>query len=75
MFLPDLGSRFKQLKQRAVSKRNITCMLVLALYVVVLIFFTSLLVLHAGQGLHNYELCFAVTWVCLVLYAMAKSIM
>ncbi|CAI6339239.1 unnamed protein product [Periconia digitata] len=69
-----LGSRFSQLKKRAISKRNFTCMLVLSLYVLVMGFFLGLLILHTGQGLYTYQLCFALTWVCLVFYAMAKSV-
>ncbi|PVH97962.1 hypothetical protein DM02DRAFT_63117 [Periconia macrospinosa] len=69
-----VASRFTHLKQRAISKRNITSVLILSLYVIVMAFFISMLVFHAGQGLYNYELCFALTWVCLVLYGMAKSL-
>lgn len=45
------------------------------LFVVIYTFITIIVVLHAGQGLYNYRLCFAVTWVCLVLYATSKSVM
>ncbi|KAH7385662.1 hypothetical protein BKA66DRAFT_416306 [Pyrenochaeta sp. MPI-SDFR-AT-0127] len=31
-------------------------------------------VMVAGQGLHNYALCFAGTWVCLMFYTSIKAI-
>ncbi|EMD93695.1 hypothetical protein COCC4DRAFT_208302 [Bipolaris maydis ATCC 48331] len=34
----------------------------------------SSLLLGCGQGLYTYNLCLATTWVCLVLYALTKSV-
>ncbi|EUC39799.1 hypothetical protein COCMIDRAFT_110541 [Bipolaris oryzae ATCC 44560] len=34
----------------------------------------SSLLLGCGQGLYTYDLCLATTWVCLILYAMTKSV-
>lgn len=56
-------------------KRNMTFTLVLLLYVLLMMFVIALLVLHSGQGLYTYNLCLATTWVCLVLYALTKSVM
>lgn len=56
-------------------KRNMTFTLVRLLYVLLMVFTIILVVLHSGQGLYTYKLCLATTWVCLVLYAMAKSAM
>lgn len=69
-----LGSRFNRLRRNAGMKRNMTFTLVLLLYVLLMMFVIALLVLHSGQGLYTYNLCLATTWVCLVLYALTKSV-
>ena len=49
--------------------------LVLGLYIEVLIFIMVSVVLVAAQGLYNYALCRAGTWVCLMFYTTIKAIM
>ena len=53
-------------------KRNFISILVLVIYTLVLTFIILSAVLVAGQGLHNYRLCVAGTWVCLILYTFTK---
>ncbi|KAF2833230.1 hypothetical protein CC86DRAFT_376436 [Ophiobolus disseminans] len=67
-----LGSRFNRLKRSIFMKRNFISMLVLVIYTLVLIFIILSAVLVAGQGLHNFRLCVAGTWVCLILYTFTK---
>ena len=55
-------------------KRNITSILLLVLYALVMSFIVVTAVMIAGQGLYNYGLCNAATWVCLILYTAAKLV-
>lgn len=49
--------------------------LVLALYIELFVFIIVSAVLIAGQGLVDYALCRAGTWVCLMFYTTIKAIM
>ncbi|KAF2014116.1 hypothetical protein BU24DRAFT_349306 [Aaosphaeria arxii CBS 175.79] len=69
-----LGSRFTKLRRNALMKRNLTSMLVLLLYGLVILFLISSTVLLSGQGLEHYNLCFAATWVCLIFYTASKGV-
>ena len=69
------GSRIGKLRRSATMKRNITSILVLFLYFVVISFIICSAVMLSGQGLLTYELCFAATWICLIFYTASKGIM
>ena len=45
------------------------------MYILVLMFIICSAVMIAGQGLYNYDLCFAATWICLILYTLPKLVM
>jgi hypothetical protein len=70
-----IGSRFGKLRRNATMKRSITSILVLVLYVLVMSFIVCTAVMLSGQGLYNYGLCNAATWICLILYTAAKLVM
>lgn len=53
-------------------KRNIMSILVLIIWILVLVLIILSTVLVSGQGMFNFQLCKAGTWVCLVLYCMTK---
>ncbi|OAG12864.1 uncharacterized protein CC84DRAFT_1080632 [Paraphaeosphaeria sporulosa] len=44
------------------------------MYIAVLSFIICSAVMLAGQGLYNYGLCFGATWICLILYTVAKFV-
>ncbi|KAF2650780.1 hypothetical protein K491DRAFT_608173 [Lophiostoma macrostomum CBS 122681] len=69
-----LGSRFSKLRKNAMMKRNITSILVLILYVLVISFIVCTAVMLSGQGLYNHGLCTAATWICLLLYTAVKLV-
>ncbi|KAF3005671.1 hypothetical protein E8E13_004559 [Curvularia kusanoi] len=68
-----LGSRVHRLKRTIRSRRNLTGMLLLGMYITVICYIIVAAVLVSGQGLYTYELCAAGTWVCLMFYITAKG--
>lgn len=54
---------------------NVTSILVLLMYTFVILFIACAAVLLQGQGLYNYNLCFAAMWLCLISYTLPKLIM
>ncbi|KAF2447683.1 hypothetical protein P171DRAFT_354953 [Karstenula rhodostoma CBS 690.94] len=44
------------------------------MYIAVFSFIVCSAVMVAGQGLYNYRLCFGATWICLILYTVAKFV-
>ncbi|OAQ64454.1 nnrS protein domain-containing protein [Pochonia chlamydosporia 170] len=69
-----LGFRVGRQRNNGIWKRNITSMLVLGLFFIVMAFIISTTALVAGQGLDTGSLCNAVGLTCVVCYTLAKSI-
>ncbi|PSN73492.1 hypothetical protein BS50DRAFT_607105 [Corynespora cassiicola Philippines] len=76
MFLLSLllGTRLSSLKHSLLMKRNIMTYHVSGLYLVVLVYIVVACVMVSGQGMWNYSLCVAGTWICLMFYTIAKAI-
>ncbi|KAF2131489.1 hypothetical protein P153DRAFT_196566 [Dothidotthia symphoricarpi CBS 119687] len=68
-----IGSRFSKLRE-CMRRRNIMTVLVIALYILVLLYTICAASLVAGQGLYSHQLCMVGTWVCLIYYISIKAL-
>ncbi|KAF2639785.1 hypothetical protein P280DRAFT_527346, partial [Massarina eburnea CBS 473.64] len=67
-----LGSRIQRLLRNAFTKHNVTAMLVLILYFLVISFLLSMAVMVGANGMHAYYYCLSTFWICAILYSLAK---